>query len=50
MITEILNFTTSGKVEQIHLEKYNRVENLLINSYLGNKGESLVIKSVKQKI
>ena len=49
MITEILNFTTSGKVEQIHLEKYNRVENLYIDSYLGNQTCEEHIEELKDR-
>ena len=49
MITEVLNFTTSSKVEQIYLEKYNRVENLLINSFLGNQTCEERINALKDK-
>ena len=37
MITEILNFTTSNKVEQIYLDKYHRHENIILNTNLHNK-------------
>ena len=37
MITEVLNFITNQKAEQVFLKKYNRVENLLINSNLGEQ-------------
>jgi len=49
MITEVLNFTTSSKIEQIYLEKYNRVENLLINSYLGKQTCDEHIEELKDR-
>lgn len=34
MITEILNFTSSKRFEQIYLEKYHRYETLMLNTHL----------------
>lgn len=49
MITEILNFTTSKRVEQIYLEKYNRYEVLHINTHLHNQNCEDYITSLKEK-
>lgn len=48
MITEILNFTTNNRVEQIYLEKYNRYENLIINTYLFNQNIDDYITKLKE--
>ena len=49
MITEILNFTTSNRVEQIYLEKYNRYEVLHINTHLHKQNSEDYITSLKEK-
>ena len=49
MITEILNFTTSNRVEQIYLEKYNRNEVLHINTHLHKQNSEDYITSLKEK-
>ena len=48
MITEILNFTTSNRVEQIYLEKYNRNEILLIDTHLHKQNSEDYITSLKE--
>jgi hypothetical protein len=49
MITEILNFTTSNRVEQIYLEKYNRNENLMINTHLHSQKVEDYINELKER-
>lgn len=49
MITEILNFTTSERVEQIYLEKYNRYEVLHVHTYLHKQNIEDYISSLKEK-
>lgn len=49
MITEILNFTTSNRVEQIYLEKYNRNEVLHINTHLHKENCEDYISSLKER-
>ena len=49
MITEILNFTTSNRVEQIYLKKYNRNEVLLINTHLHKQNIEDYITSLKEE-
>ena len=49
MITEILNFTTSNRVEQIYLEKYNRFENLMINTHLHSQNIDDYIGELKNR-
>ena len=49
MITEILNFTTSNRVEQIYLEKYNRNENLMINTHLHSQNVEDYINELKER-
>ncbi len=48
MITEILNFTSSNRVEQIYLEKYNRYENLILNTFLHSKNVGDYINELKE--
>jgi hypothetical protein len=49
MITEILNFTTSKRVEQIYLEKYIRYETVDVNTHLHNQNVEDYIISLKDK-
>jgi len=49
MITEILNFTTSNRVEQIYLEKYKRIEVLHINTHLHKQNIEDYITSLKER-
>ncbi len=48
MITEILNFTPSNRVEQIYLEKYNRYENLILNTFLHSQNVGDYINELKE--
>ena len=48
MITEILNFTTSNRVEQIYLKKYNRNEVIHINTHLHKQNSEDYITSLKE--
>ena len=49
MITEILNFTTSNRVEQIYLKKYNRYEVLHVYTHLHKQNIEDYVTSVKEK-
>ena len=49
MINEILNFTSSNRVEQLYLEKYNRYENLFLNTHLFNKSCEDHIEELKKR-
>lgn len=49
MITEILNFTTSNRVEQIYLKKYNRNEVLHINTHLHKQNSEDYITLLKER-
>lgn len=48
MITEILNFTTSKREEQVYLEKYHRYEKLMINTHLTNQNVDDYIARLKE--
>ena len=47
MITEILQFSTSNKVEEIYIEKYNRIENVILNIHLHDKNVNDYIDKLK---